>query len=608
MNFYAALSLLSAVISIFLANFVFYHNSKSLENRLFALFCLTMAPWGFCEFMYRTATSYEIALFWTKMNLLVGFCPAVFMHFSLIFTKRSPRLIWPVMGVVYLGASLDALYESTRAVPEYAWWGYTYALDPNPLIQNFIFFYFLLATLIPCVVFYQYYRSTTESLRKSQTKWIIIAILIPNSMSILELFMTFIMNTRVPELTIVSMTWLSIVIVYASWRYELFQLNPTKAADQIVSQMADALVLLNAQGKVLLVNPSVELFTGYASRELCGEHISILFSERSTLFDQIIPKLLNHENLIHQESALQRKSGEEMIIEYSATIVEYGKKLSGVILTFTDITERKYAEQKIKTLNTRLSEKNKEMEQMIYMVSHDLRSPLTNIMGLTDLLESGIKDLSQVVAQETELKTLKATAQELVEEELNELFEYISSSTEKMSALIEGLLQIARISHQNIEYQPIDFQRMALEIKDTFNYRIKTLDVQLIIDDLPPCEGDPLMLNQVLSNLVDNALKYLDPSRAGEISISGERVDDRVIYRISDNGIGIPPDHFKTVFQVFNQEKSTNEGYGIGLSTLTKIIQKHHGEIWVESEVGVGSQFYFSIPITQGSQASALTS
>ena len=279
-----------------------------------------------------------------------------------------------------------------------------------------------------------------------------------------------------------------------------------------------------------------------------------------------------------------------------------------MIITFTDITERKYAEQKIKALNTQLSEKNREMEQMIYMVSHDLRSPLTNIMGLADLLKSGVQDLSQVVAEETELEKLKVAAQEVVEEELNELFEYISSSTHKMSALIEGLLEIARISHQKIEYQPIDFQRMALEIKDTFNYRIKTLDVQFIIDELPPCEGDPLMLNQVLSNLVDNALKYLDPSREGEISISGERVGDRVTYRISDNGIGISSDHFETIFQVFSQEKSTNEGYGIGLSTLTKIIRRHHGEIWVESEVGVGSQFYFSLPATQGDRLDPLKS
>jgi len=139
---------------------------------------------------------------------------------------------------------------------------------------------------------------------------------------------------------------------------------------------------------------------------------------------------------------------------------------------------------------------------------------------------------------------------------------------------------------------------MINEILDLFQFEIKKNNIKFIIDKLPFCFGDLILLNQVFFNLIDNAVKYLDKNKEGVIKISGNKSKKEIIYSVEDNGIGIDKKYQKEIFEIFKRLPNSNAtGEGLGLTIIDKIINKHKGKIWVESELGKGSIFYISLPI-----------
>ena len=128
-------------------------------------------------------------------------------------------------------------------------------------------------------------------------------------------------------------------------------------------------------------------------------------------------------------------------------------------------------------------------------------------------------------------------------------------------------------------------------------FQIKEADVNLEVYELPQCKGDETQINQVFSNLLVNALKYLNSKRPGNIKISGDKKKGQVIYCVEDNGIGISPKNQDKIFNIFHQlNPEISNGEGLGLTIIRKILDKHHGKIWVESETGKGAKFYVSLP------------
>lgn len=594
LNFYVFCSFSSSLLTLLLANFVFYKNTKNTENRLFALFCLLMAVWGFNEGMYRSAESYDEALFWTKMNFTVWWCCATFIHFTLVFTETSKRVTQRIMTFYYPCAFFGALYEAIRALPEKASWGYTYAIDVNPWVSNIVFTYFASINLIPSFLILRYFLKQDKGSRKrTQVRWFLFAIALPISVSLFELVSIFLVRHRVPEFTIVSMSWLSAIIVYASWRYELFQISPEKATDRIIEMMADALLITNWEGVILYTNQSTERLLGYQEHELIGQPLSKVFIDqdhvRSLLESKASPRFdQNETDFLHQ-------SDDPLMVQYSASTIRKGGESLGVILTFHDISQRKRDEQQIKTLNHQLSEKNIELEQMIYMVTHDLRSPLMNMGGITELMSEGVAELETLVDQVKPTDLLQ-TLQSMIKEELNEPLDDLTVTTSKMTSLVDSLLEVARLTNKEPSREEIDMNELISTIFKANAYRIKSLSIEVSATDLPSCLGDRALIDPIFSNLVDNAIKYIDPKRSSQIKVYALEEGASVTYAVQDTGLGIPADHFETIFRSFSQVDQSSAGYGIGLSTISKLVSKLGGEIWVESEVGQGSTFFVSFP------------
>ncbi len=244
-----------------------------------------------------------------------------------------------------------------------------------------------------------------------------------------------------------------------------------------------------------------------------------------------------------------------------------------------------------------LTNKNKELEQLLYVTSHDLRSPLVNIDGYYRELEYSFKELMSSIDSVHIPTNIKNKITSIVKNDIPESLHYIQSSVVKMGTLIKGILTLSRMGRSKLQLKVINMNEMMTDIIDNHRFRLDELKIKTEVSTLPDCKGDNLQINQVLSNLLDNAIKYSDAGRSTIINISGYRDNNQSVYRIEDNGIGIAPEHKSKIFEIFHQlEPLRVKGEGMGLTIAHRIIEKHRGKIWVESELGKGSRFFFSLP------------
>jgi light-regulated signal transduction histidine kinase (bacteriophytochrome) len=168
-----------------------------------------------------------------------------------------------------------------------------------------------------------------------------------------------------------------------------------------------------------------------------------------------------------------------------------------------------------------------------------------------------------------------------------------------MSNLLDGLLQISRVGSVEIISGVIDMNKLMSEVLAAMEHQIKENNVTVKVETLCDCIGDPNMLNNVFSNLIGNALKYRDVTGESEIKVSCSLKDSMRIYCVQDNGIGIDPAHQEKVFEIFHRlnPKEDVEGEGLGLTIITRIMNRLNGKIWLKSEAGKGSNFFIALPM-----------
>lgn len=281
---------------------------------------------------------------------------------------------------------------------------------------------------------------------------------------------------------------------------------------------------------------------------------------------------------------------------------EIGKLYDGFNIMLEQIQlrekERDEAETARERLLEELAEKNKELEQVVYVTSHDLRSPLVNIQGFSKELDLSLNELSNLLNTDSIPAGVKEKLSLIIEEDIPDSLKFIISSAAKMDSLLSGLLKLSRVGRSAATFSQIDMNNLIKEVQHAFEFQIKEMGAAVTIEDLPDCFGNELQINQVFSNLLNNALKYLDPKRPGVIKISGRKEKDHVIYRVEDNGVGIAKEHQQKVFEIFHRlNPEDTSGEGLGLTIVNKILSRHNGRIWVNSEPGEGSKFFVKLPI-----------
>lgn len=357
--------------------------------------------------------------------------------------------------------------------------------------------------------------------------------------------------------------------------------------DWLLSSAADALIIVDRDGRIALANPPAERLFGYSNQEMIGQALEILMperfrtahvAERVDYFSQLRARPMG----VGMELRGQRKDGTEIPVEISLSPLETDRGLKLVMATIHDVSVRKKAEQalldseaRLRGLMQEISAANEELTNFAYVVSHDLKAPLRGIASLADWLSQDYADK--------------------FDEEGKEHMRLLIRRVHRMSALIDGILEYSRAGRIKETSTVLDLNALLREVIDLLAPP-SHIEIE-VAGPLPTLLADKTRIQQVFQNLLSNSIKYMDKP-VGRVRVECVNQDDVLRFSVSDNGPGIEQRHFERIFQLFQTltPRDQFESTGVGLALVKKIVEMYGGHAWLESEVGAGSTFFFTLP------------
>jgi PAS domain S-box-containing protein len=353
----------------------------------------------------------------------------------------------------------------------------------------------------------------------------------------------------------------------------------------VLESTPDAMLLVNAAGRIVMVNRQTEVLFGYPRQELLGEPVEILMPERfRQAHGQHRVGYAHHPHTRAMGVGLElyglRRDGSEFPVEISLSPIETGESTL-VMSAIRDVSDRKRIEQELREKNEELQLANQELEAFSYSISHDLRAPVRAMRGFAQLLADELP--------------------EPMSADVRRALQRIEESANRMSLLIDGLLSLARFARQSITRTQVNPAHIARAVIQDLRPELDGRAVDIKIGKLPVCEADPTLLRQVFANLLSNAFKYSRNCDPALIRISAVQSDGASVYRIQDNGVGFDMRHAGKLFRVFQRLHHADqfEGIGVGLALVQQIVQRHGGRIWAEAKPEQGASFFFTLAPSQ---------
>jgi two-component system sensor kinase FixL len=347
----------------------------------------------------------------------------------------------------------------------------------------------------------------------------------------------------------------------------------------IVETAVDAIITIDERGILERLNPAAERLFGYAQAEVVGKNVSMLMPAphrqrhdgylahyASTGEKRIIGKGREVEGL--------RKDGSVFPMDLAVAEMQVGERrmFTGMV---RDITERKLAEQQHRQLLTEIGNANEELTSFAYVVSHDLKAPLRGIGSLADWVATDYGHL--------------------FDDKGKDLMRLMINRVHRMGGLIDGILQYSRVGRIKESLVPVDLN---LLLADVIDLLAPPQHITVTVDGpLPTLRAEPTRIAQLFQNLISNAIKYMDKPQ-GQVRIVCSDDGAQWRFAVSDNGPGIEERHFDRIFQLFQTlaPRDKVESTGVGLALVKKIVEMYHGTVWVESTVGEGARFCFTLP------------
>jgi len=363
--------------------------------------------------------------------------------------------------------------------------------------------------------------------------------------------------------------------VFAAARDITAQKQSSQYARSLIEASLDPLVTISPEGKITDVNEASVKATGVLREDLIGADFSNYFTEPEKArqgYKQVFEKGFVSDYPL----TIRHLDGTVTPVLYNASVYKNDKgNVLGVFAAARDITKQKEAEDKSRKY-AMLESKNKEMEQFVYVASHDLREPLLTIKNYIDLL---IEDYGDGLDKGAEKYTGS-----------------ISRAANRMDELIAGLLDYSRLSKAK-QIEDVDCNEIVKAVLADLSLLITSNGAAINVDKLPIVKAYPLELRLLFQNLINNAVKFRKKDMFPEIHISSHKINNGWQFEIKDNGIGIEEKDKNKIFTIFQRLHNRNEypGTGIGLAHCKKITESHNGTIWVESRPGHSSSFYFTI-------------
>jgi PAS domain S-box-containing protein len=338
--------------------------------------------------------------------------------------------------------------------------------------------------------------------------------------------------------------------------------------------------------------------------DVIGREASFYFEGEQQTYLAVKPIFNGQEEVIYVESWQRRRDGEKRLLAWwCRALKDAAGAVTGALSSARDITEMKLAENEIRHLNEELEQRvlqrtaqleaaNKELEAFSYSVSHDLRAPLRAIDGF-----------ARIALEEYAPK---------LDKEGRRLLDVITANSRKMGQLIDDLLAFSRLSRQQMAAAPINLATMASVIFKELKNQEKGRRIEFKVGALPAAHGDHSMLQQVLQNLLANAVKFTRTKPIARIELSGKTDKGENVFYVKDNGVGFDTEYTDKLFGVFQRLHGVDEfeGTGVGLAIVKRVILRHGGRVWAESGAKGGATFFFTLPdkTTHESEASPLQS
>lgn len=357
-------------------------------------------------------------------------------------------------------------------------------------------------------------------------------------------------------------------------------------SDAIIAALGDGLSIQDRNFRVLYQNEKHKMITG-------GDHVGSFcyktYRHKDHVCDGCPVALCFADGMVHtQENRIPSADGDRFVEVSASPLKDAGGEIVASIELVRDVTERKRAEEEIRTLNAELEQRVRErtvelqqsvreMETFCYTVSHDLRTPLRGINGFSAILQQDYAD------------RLDANGMENLRR--------IAAAANRMGELIDDLLELSRVNRDEVCRQPVDLSIMAREIADDLNIAQPERRVEFVIEHGLRTTGDPSLLGAALTNLIHNAWKFCSRNPAARIEVGSRMQEGRKVFFVGDNGVGFDMQYANKLFLPFHRLHISEgfEGTGIGLATVQRIIERHGGRIWAESEPGKGATFFFTV-------------
>jgi PAS domain S-box-containing protein len=357
--------------------------------------------------------------------------------------------------------------------------------------------------------------------------------------------------------------------------------NTEEYAESIVQTVREPLLVLDSELRVISANRSFYQTFQVTPGEVEGKVLYDLGNRQwnipklRKLLEDILPK-----NTVFHDFEIEHDFetiGRRIMLLNARRIYHETKRTQMILLAIEDITERKRAEEELKQTIVALERSNRELEQFAYVASHDLQEPLRMVSSFTQLLAKRY--------------------QGKLDKDADEFIAYAVAGAKRMQTLINDLLACSRVGARGKSFKPIDSEAAFDQAIANLRVAIEEGETVITHDPLPPLIADDSQIVQLFQNLLGNAIKFhgKEPPR---IHVSAKQEGNEWVFSFRDNGIGIAPEHFDRVFVIFQRLHAWGEypGTGTGLAICKKIVERHGGRIWVESEPGKGSTFYFTIP------------
>ncbi len=591
LNIYAIAPFIVGFLMLVLGLVTFIRDRASKVSSSFFLVTISIFVWlGSLPWLY-SASNEHVALFWAKIEHIgVAFIPSFFFIFTLDIIQRYKKYRYFGWATLILSGGFCAGFvfspyfiKGVTSMP----WGYSAQYGTYGF---FLIVYLALFMLISLDLIWLEHMKSASDRERSRLMGVFLGVAV-GLLGAVDFVGVF--GIQAYPLGYIPIFVCTLILGQTIMRFRLIDLTPSFAANHILETMEGLVAVVNLSGRISFVNRSLCELLGYKEEELKEQPITLLFEINDKNF---FPNINKSWILHDEEIEWKGRDGTKVELSVSASLIKDKKgDPAGIVYAATDITERKKHERDLIKAKEAAEHANKAKSEFLANMSHEIRTPLNAVLGFSDILT------------DTSLNNLQ-----------KDYVGTIRESGKLLLALISDILDFSKIESGEVHLEEIDFNMKNL-VEDVLRIarpKVGNVKVELYYDynEKVPVNfvGDPTRVRQIILNLLNNAIKFTEEGEIGVCVLpsAGKKAGEQsknehytVQISVQDTGIGISPEKQKLIFDTFTQADSSTTrrygGTGLGLAITKALVEKMDGAIWVESEVGEGSEFTFTLNLRE---------